>query len=106
MNVNFCIFLLFLSSFYFCSIISVIMGGWVGRWCLVASSAGASYGFGIWWGRGLLCLQQVRDGWAVFFFFLLLFFISSILSSFSNASSLGRRLDILKYCGLGHYNQQ
>ena len=26
------------------------------------------------------------------------------LSSFSNASSVGRRLDILKYCGLGHYN--
>ena len=23
---------------------------------------------------------------------------------FSNASSLGRRLDILKYCGLGRYN--
>ena len=32
------------------------------------------------------------------------FFISSILSSFSNASSTGRRLDILKYCGLGRYN--
>ena len=31
-------------------------------------------------------------------------FISSILSSFSNASSLGRRLDILKYCGIGRYN--
>ena len=37
----------------------------------------------------------------IFFFF---FFISPILSSFSNASSLGRRLDILKYCGLGRYN--
>ena len=32
------------------------------------------------------------------------FFISSILSSFSNASSAGRQLDILKYCGLGRYN--
>ena len=32
------------------------------------------------------------------------FFFTSILSSFSNASSLGRRLDILKYCGLGRYN--
>ena len=31
------------------------------------------------------------------------FFISSILSSFSNASSLGRWLDILKYCCLGRY---
>ena len=34
----------------------------------------------------------------------LFFFISSILSSLSDASSLGRRLDILKYCGLGRYN--
>ena len=33
--------------------------------------------------------------------FLFVFFISSILASFSNASSLERRLDILKYCGLG-----
>ena len=32
------------------------------------------------------------------------FLILSILSSFSNASSLGRRLDILKYCSLGCYN--
>ena len=34
----------------------------------------------------------------------LYFFISSILSSFSNASSVARQLDILKYCGLGRYN--
>ena len=40
----------------------------------------------------------------LFFFFFFFFFISSILSSFSNASSLWRRLDILKYCGLGRYN--
>ena len=32
------------------------------------------------------------------------FFISSILSSFSDASSLGRWLDILKYRGLDRYN--
>ena len=63
----------------------------------VASSAGASYYFS----RGLLCLQQVREGWAMYFFFVL---ISCILSSFSNASSVGRRLDILKYCGLGRSN--
>ena len=31
-------------------------------------------------------------------------FILSILSSFSNASSLKRRQDILKYSGLGRYN--
>ena len=42
-------------------------------------------------------------GWVGCFFFVF-FFISPILSSFSNASSLGRRLDILKYCGLGRYN--
>ena len=36
--------------------------------------------------------------------FIYIFFISSILSSFSNASSVGRLLDILKYCGLGRYN--
>ena len=70
-----------------------------------------------------MCLQQVRDAWAVFFFFfvvvfvffgggvclgcfcfVLFFVISSILSSFSNASSVGRRLGFLKYCGLGRYN--
>ena len=41
-------------------------------------------------GKDLLCLQQVRDRWAVFFFFFFFFFISSRLSylSFSNASSL------------------
>ena len=32
------------------------------------------------------------------------FFISFILSSFSDASSLGRQLVILKYCGLGRHN--
>ena len=31
------------------------VGGWVGRWCWVASSTGASCYFGIWLGRGLLC---------------------------------------------------
>ena len=49
-------------------------------------------------GQGL-CLQQVRDGWAVF----VVVFMSSVLSSFSNASSVGKRLGILKYY-LGHYN--
>ena len=39
-----------------------------------------------------------------FFFFFFFFFISSILSFFSSASSAGRRLEILKYCGLGRYN--
>ena len=43
------------------------VGGWVGGWCWVASSAGTSYYFCIWQGRGLLCMQQVGDVWAVFF---------------------------------------
>ena len=38
------------------------------------------------------------------FSFCIFFFISSILSSFFNASSVGRRLDVLKYCGLCRYN--
>ena len=46
-----------------------------------------------------LCLQ--RDGWAVFG---VLFFFHLVYPIFSNASSLGRRLDRLKYCGLGRYN--
>ena len=46
----------------------------------------------------LLCLQNVQDEWLFFFFFFLyIFLISTILSSFSNATSVGRRLDILKY---------
>ena len=40
-------------------------------------------------------------GWVGYISF---FLISSILSSFSNVSSVGRRLDILKYCGLGRSN--
>ena len=59
------------------------VGGWVGRLCWVASSAGASYYFGIWFGSGLLCLQQVRDGWAIIivfcFFCFFVFFLSSRL---------------------------
>ena len=65
--------------------------------------------------RGVLLLWHVaRQGPAMFaagagrvgrfFFFFFFFFISSILSFFSNASSIGRRLDILKYCGIGRYN--
>ena len=36
--------------------------------------------------------------------YVLFCFISSILSFFSNVSSVGRWLDILKYCGLGRSN--
>ena len=62
--------------------------------------------------RGILLLwHMVGQGPAVlvagagrvgyFFFCVFFFFILSVLSSFSNVSSLGRWLDILKYCGLG-----
>ena len=44
----------------------------------------------------------VGAGWVGYVLFFLL--ISSILSSCSNASSVGRQLDILKYCGLGRSN--
>ena len=53
------------------------------------------------YGRAGACCACSRCVTGGLFF---IFFISSILSSFSNASSLGRRLDILKYCGLGRYN--
>ena len=33
-----------------------------------AQDAGASYYFGIYYGKGLLHLQQVRDRWMFFFF--------------------------------------
>ena len=51
----------------------------------------------------LLLLHMIGQGPAAGGLFFI-FFISSILSSFCNASSLWRRLDILKYCGLGRYN--
>ena len=51
-------------------------------------------------GSAVLAAGSGSVGYVFFFFFL----ISSILSSFSNASSVGRWLDILKYCGLGHSN--
>ena len=84
------------------------MGGWVGRWCRVASSAGGVLLLFAYGRQGPAVLAGA--GWVgyvvfVLFFFLLLFFlISSILSSFPNASCVGRRLDILKYCGLGLSN--
>ena len=52
-------------------------------------------------GQGLAVLAAGAGRVGCFLYF---FFISSILSSFSNASSTGRWLDFLKYCGLGHSN--
>ena len=54
------------------------------------------------YGRAGACWACSRCGMGGLF--LNFFFISSILSSFSNASSLWRWLVILKYCGLSHYN--
>ena len=53
-------------------------------------------------GQGPVVLTAGAGRLGCFFYYF--FFISSILSSFSNARSLGRRLDILKYCELGRYN--
>ena len=55
------------------------------------------------YGRAWACCACNRCGTDGLFFGCF-FVILSILSSFSNASSVGRRLDILKYCGLGRYN--
>ena len=91
-------------------------GGWVGRWCWVASSVWASYYFGR---AGVCCAcSKCRMGGLCFIIYLYIsiyiyiyiyfffFFFLSRLSypSFSNASFVGRRLDILKYCCLGRYN--
>ena len=50
--------------------------------------------------QGPAVLAAGADGWAMFYVF------KSRLSyfPFSNASSVVRRLDILKYCGLGFSN--
>ena len=74
--------------------------GWLGRAMVLGSILLLRHMVGQ--GPAVLAAGAGRVGC----FFLLLFFkfISSILSSFSNASSVGRRLDILKYCGLGRYH--
>ena len=78
-----------------------IQNGWLGRAMVLGSFQCRSV---------LLLRHMIGQGPAVlagrlffilfyFILFIYFFFISSILSSFSNASSLWRRLDILKYCG-------
>ena len=52
------------------------------------------------YGRAGACCACSRCGTDGLFFF----FIFCLSSSFSNASSVGRRLDVLKYCGIGLYN--
>ena len=76
------------------------VGVWVGRWCWVASSVGRPTTLA--YGRAEARCACSRCGTSGLLF--IYFFISSNLSSFSNASSLRRWLDILKYCGLGRYN--
>ena len=51
-------------------------------------------------GPAVLAAGAVR----VVLFYIYIYIFSSHLSSFSYASSLWRRLDKLKYCGLGCYN--
>ena len=46
----------------------------------------------------------VGAGWVGYVLFLIFKFRLSCHGSFSNATSVGRRLDILKYCGLGRSN--
>ena len=66
----------------------------------VASSTGASYFLAN--GRAGACCAYSKCGMGGLFYFF--FSISTILSSFSNASSVERQLDMLKYCGRGCYN--
>ena len=75
--------------------------GWLGRAMVLGSFQ--YRGVLLLWhmvGQGA-CYACSRCGTGGLFF---IFFISFVLSSFSKASSVGRRLDILKYCGLGRYN--
>ena len=75
--------------------------GWLGRAMVLGSFQ--CRGVLLLWhmvGQGPTACNRCGTGGLFFFFF----FNSSILSSFSNASSVGRQLDILKYCGLGRYN--
>ena len=53
-------------------------------------------------GQGACCACSKCGKGGLFIY--IFFFNSSILSSFSNALSVGRRLDILKYCDLGCCN--
>ena len=57
------------------------------------------------YGRSGACFAGAARVGYVFLLLLFCFFlISSVLASFSNASCVGKRLDILKYCGLGRCN--
>ena len=77
--------------------------GWLGR-AMVPGSFQCRGVLQLWHmvgqGPAVLAAGAERVG----FFFFLFFFISSILFSFPNASFVGRRLDILKYCDLGRFN--
>ena len=77
----------------------ILWGGWLG-WVMVLGSFQCPGVLLLWHMVGPAVLAA-GAGWVWLFF---IFVIWSILSSFSNASSLGRWLDKLKYCDLGHYN--
>ena len=80
-----------------------IRSGWLGRAMVLGSFQRRSVRVLLWHmvgqGPAVLAAGAGRVGYVLY-----IFLISSILSSFSNTSSVGRRLDILKYCGLGRYN--
>ena len=71
-----------------------VQNEWLG-WAMVLGSFQCQGVLLLWYrvGKGPAVLAAGAGWWAILFFF-----ISSILSSFSNASYVGRRLDILKYC--------
>ena len=77
-------------------------GGWLGRAMVLGSFQCRGRPTTLAYGRARACCPCSRCWTGGLFFYI--FFISSILSSFSNASSVGRLLDILKYCGLGRYS--
>ena len=90
-----------LKSRFISDIFTKMSSGWLGRAMVLGSFQ--CQGVLLLWhmiGQGPAVLAACAGRVTIFY----IFFISSILSSFSNASSVGRRLDILKYCGLGRYN--
>ena len=57
-----------------------LVGGWVGQWCWVASSAGASYYFGIYSRAGACC--ACSRFWKGGLFFIFLYFFHLVYSIF------------------------
>ena len=88
--------------------------GWLG-WAMVMGSFQCRSVLLLWHtvGQGPAVLAAMRDGWAVlvclfvvFFHLVYPFFVSSRISYLFQCliCQVGRLMDILKYCRLGHYN--